>query len=231
MRMTDEQQAKYLANIRIAHMLARKYRPPVNWTREDWTQECLLVFAKAVVYHREELGALSTIADRLIFNRWGTLNIRRKVKKYGVNARHIAIAPPGEHDEENGVAEMIVARPAPDTVGLRDLAEFVARCVDPQALEIFRRMAEGYSLREIAESFGITKQSAGIAVAQARGWMADLFPELIPPGLNCKKCDKPIAPIQNVMFCAGCASYLRWRKKDQFFRKSRELRLKGEASK
>ena len=217
--LTPEQQAKYSQNLGIPYALAKKYRPPVGWDQEDWVQEVLLTFAKAVAHHDEAKGALTTYADRWVKNRWGTENIKRKTYKCGFHATKVSITT--DDIDGKGIGNLIVGRPDPRDNALTngEYSSYLLRCVDDRAAKAFRLIAEGLSYREIGRELGVSRQRIGVIVAQARDWIAELFPEDLPEGAKCRACSLPFIPANGAIYCGDCAEWKRNLKKLRHYRR------------
>lgn len=215
-RLTEEQQRVVETNIRMAYMMAHKYRPPYGMDFDDWKTECLIQLARAVMFHDPAKGTLSTILDRLVFNVRRNINSLNRSRKRGYGSRVISADKRGRND--CSLSDFFGRDHDWSEIENRDLCEQIMRFLDAKELQAIQILAEGCTQREIGKRLGFSHQRANELITRSREKLADRFPEHLVPAGKCVICGKPTQRYSRniVMYCTTCSESrrdLRSRKK------------------
>ncbi len=205
-RLTEEQQRIVEENIRLAYMMARKYRPPYGMDFEDWEAECLMQLAHAVRWHDPAKGMLSTILDRLIFNTRGKINSRNRRSKRGYGFRTVS-SDSRKRSSDCSLGDFLKTEHDWQQIENRDLCEQIVRFLDARELQAVSILAEGCTQREIGKRLGVSRQRVNELIMRSREKLADRFPDCLVPWGSCVQCGKPRQRYSNTIasYCTACS--------------------------
>ncbi len=208
-RLTEEQQRIVEENIRLAYMMARKYRPPYGMDFEDWQAECLVQLAKAVRIHNAARGTLATILDRIVLNTRMHFNKRMRRTKHGFGLR--TFSSDQRYETDCTFYDFFGREHEWGAIDNRDLCEQTLAHLSERELVAFRMLSEGCSHNDIGEHLGVTRSRASQLIAKAREKLANRFPELLVTCGYCLCCGKPRQQYSHVTtsYCTECGEIQR----------------------
>ena len=198
--LTAEQKAMVEENLRLVFFLCRKYGPPLGMDRDDWQSEVMVELVRAVQYYNPARGKLSTVLDHFVYRRRGHLNDyhkrgkRGRVIKYSLDAEVSLLDMQGQDHHWNGLDAAMVTKQA---------LEFCT----PQEADILKRLAEDYTIREIADHYGVSHQRISQQLATARGKVASRLPGELIQTSKCERCGggaQQYHLIRN-LYCCRCS--------------------------
>ena len=205
--MTPEQQRMVEDNLALAHYEARKYRAPLSMDYEDWLGECLVLLVQAVRYYEPQKGTLSTLMDRLVYLRRMDLkrqrqSIKRKTHYDAVSLDQMA------GDNTLGEQVLVDHDRALHLVEVREVVDLVLARMSPQAVQIFRLLANDSTNREAARTLGICRSRVCDILMLARGIAAQQYPDEVVHNTSCPDCGVPQttwAEDDRPRLCSPCA--------------------------
>ena len=198
--LTPEQKVMVEENLRLVYFLSRKYRPPLGMDQDDWQSEVMVQLVRAVQYHDPARGKLSTVFDHFVYRRRGHLNDyfkrgkRGRVINYSLDAEVSLLDMQGRDHHWNGLDAAMVT------------AQALEVCT-PQESDILQRLAADYSIREIADHYGVSHQRISQLLATARGKVASRMPGELIQTSKCERCGggaQQYNLIRN-LYCCRCS--------------------------
>lgn len=198
--LTPEQKVMVEENLRLVYFMCRKYGPPLGMDRDDWQSEVMVELVRAVQYYDPARGKLSTVMDRFVYTRRGQLNqyyrrgTKGRVIGYSLDAEVSLLDMQGRDHHWNGLDAAMVT------------AQALEVCT-PQESDILQRLAADYSIREIADHYGVSHQRISQLLATARGKVASRMPGELIQTSKCERCGggaQQYNLIRN-LYCCRCS--------------------------
>jgi RNA polymerase sigma factor (sigma-70 family) len=201
--LTAEQKLMVEENLRLVYFLSRKYRPPLGMDLDDWQSEVMVELVRAVKYHDPARGKLSTVLDHFVYRRRGHLNDyfkrgkRGRVIKYSLDAEVSLLDMQGEDHHWNGLDAAMVTKQA------------LGFCT-PQEADILQRLAQDYTIREIADHYGVSHQRICQHLTIARRKCASAMPGELIQTTKCIRCGGGAQQynLNKNLYCCQCSYQL-----------------------
>lgn len=221
-RLTDAQRDVVDKNLAMVNFMVRKYRPPAGMDADDWLQECMIQMARAVIWHDPAKGQLSTIFDRMVFNR------RTHLHRYANRGRRGKVYLESSGPEEQSLLQLYAAEHPWERIDAIGLIRQALTVCSEYEVEVFRMLADGWSQKEISVEFGVSRQRITEVMSTAREKVAKAFPDLVICSKDCARCGGPaqVFACAKKLYCAACSKILRTGRKLRN-EKQRKQRLKA----
>ena len=208
--LTPYGQQQVRDNIRLSHLMARKFLPPYGMGIEDWQAECHMVLCQAVAWHAPEKGALSTLMERLVFLRRSNLNGQWKAKRASRDLRALSLDE--ERGEEGGSMMLGLGKEDDGQAQLenREQVDAVYAHLTARGKTICDLIRQGFGICDIGRELGFTKQYASQSLRAERAKLVQIFPHLVSDsGKQCVECGGVVIVCKNgarPSRCPPCAA-------------------------
>jgi hypothetical protein len=226
--LTPYGQQQVRDNIRLSHLMARKFLPPYGMGIEDWQAECHMVLCQAVAWHSPEKGALSTLMERLVFLRRSNLNGQWKAKRASRDLRALSLDE--ERGEEGG--SMMLGLGVEDDgqaqLENREQVDAVYAHLTARGKKICDLIRQGFGICDIGRELGFTKQYASQSLRAERAKLVQIFPHLVSDsGKQCVECGGVVIVCKNgarPSRCPPCAAARETKVKSESWRRQSRRR-------
>jgi hypothetical protein len=186
--LTEYGKSEVQKHIRLAYVMANKYRTPYRWEHDDWVSECMEVLCLAVArFSPARNASLYKFMDKLVWLRRSNINSSGRSLRSGRRSATLSIDGPNLGNlctyTDNGLQH----------VERVDFVLTVLKACSYHGSTILVRIADGVPLPEIGAGIGFSYQRINRALFRERAKLIKRFPEEVRGSGSCKQCGGVLA--------------------------------------